>query len=98
MDIYNLTDTILLSFSQIRSNAKVTGLTVTVTVTNAKTNAVLLASTNAPEISTGAGVYTYNWSHGLKFDTECLITYTAGALNYFEYIFVSTDLTGGRSN
>lgn len=97
MDIYSLTDTIPLSFSRVRNSALVTGLTVTVVVTNATTNAVLLASTSMPEVAVGAGVYTYSWVHGVRQDTICLVTYTIGTSKYYEQILISNDAAGGRA-
>jgi hypothetical protein len=98
MDIYSsLTQTIPLSFSRIRANALVTGLTVTVVVKNAASNATLLASTSVPEVAVGAGIYTYNWTHGLTQDTECMIVYTVGSSEYTEYILIQSDAQGGRS-
>lgn len=96
MDIYSLIDVVPLSFSRVRNNALSTGLTVTAVVTNAVTNAVLLASTSLPEIAVGAGIYNYNWAHGLNVNTECLITYTVGTSKYMEYILIS-DSTTSRS-
>lgn len=98
MDIYSLTDSIPLSFSRIRNNALITGLTVTVVVTNAKTNAVLLASTSCPEIAVGAGIYTFNWSHGQNSDTECLVSFTVGTQKFNEFILITNDAVGGRTS
>lgn len=97
MDIYSLTDQIPVSYSRARNNALVTGLTVTAVITNAKTGVTLLASTSLPEVSVGAGIYTYNWTHGLTQDTECLITYTVGTSKIMEFILISNDAAGGRS-
>ena len=97
MDVYSLTDTIPLSFSRIRNSALVSGLTVTVTVVNVKTNATLLASTLMPEVST-SGIYVYNWTHGQAQDTECLIKYSVGTNNYYEQIFITNDAVGGDAH
>lgn len=97
MDIYNLVDTIPLSFSRVRNNALVSGLTVTVSVKNAATGTALLTSTSCPEVSVGSGIYTYNWTHGLKTDTIVLVTYTVGTSIYTEQILISFDLSGGGS-
>jgi hypothetical protein len=97
MDIYNLNDTVPLSYSRIRNWQKVSGLTVTVAVTNTKTNATLLASRALPETATGSGEYFYSWTHGLVQDTQCTVTYTVNGQNYLEYIFISGSTAGGRA-
>lgn len=95
MEIYQQIDVIPLSFSRVRNNALVSGLTVTVVVKSAKTGTVLLASTSVPELGV-SGIYTYNWTHGLTADTECIAVYTVGTLIYTEYFLVS-NYTGSRA-
>ncbi len=97
MDVYNFVDFVPLSFSRNTGSSLVSGLTVSVTVKNAKTNASLLSSTSVPEISSGAGIYTYNWAHGLTTDTECLVTFTVGSSIFTEFILITNDGFGGRS-
>lgn len=97
MDIYSATDTVPLSFSRVRNNALVSGLSVSVAVKDAKTGAVLLASTTCPEVAASSGIYTYSWTHGLTSDTICLVTYSVGATIYTEQILISNSLQGGRA-
>jgi len=96
MTIYSGNDVIPLSFSRVRAGSVISGLSVTVDVKNAKTGAVLLSSTSAPEVGS-TGIYTYNWTHGLTQDTECLVTYTVDGSKYVEYILISASGTGGRT-
>lgn len=98
MDIYSFSSIIPLSFTRVRAGVLVTGLTVTVTVKNAATGASLLASTSVPEALAGSGIYTYNWTHGLSQDTECLVTFSVGGSPYSEYILISNNSQpGGRT-
>lgn len=95
MDVYSEQDVIPLSFSRYRNGALVSGLTVNVTVTDAATGSVLLGSTSVPEVAS-SGIYTYNWTHGLTADTECLVTYTVGTVLYQEF-FLITNHSGGTT-
>lgn len=97
MDIYNLNDTVPLSYSRVRNGQTVSGLTVTATVVNSKTNATLLPSVALPETAANSGVYFYNWTHGLLQDTECTVTYTVSGQRYLEKIFISQTSAGGRA-
>lgn len=96
MDVYTNMDTVPLSFSQNRNSVLTTGLTVTVTVTNAQTGVSLLSSTSVPEVNAPSGIYTYMWVHGLTVDTECIVTYTQGTQKYIEYILVKFE-SGSRA-
>ena len=89
MEYYTLIDIIPLSFSRVKNNALVSGLTVTVTVKNGKTGATLLAATSCPEITSGAGIYTYNWTHGLIEPTECLVEFSVNGHIYSEFVIVT---------
>ena len=96
MDFYTEQDTIPLSFMRVRNNTPVTGLTVTVVVKNASTGATLLSSTTIPEVGTGSGNYTYNWTHGVSSIIECVATYTTGSSVYTEY-FTINNASQGRA-
>lgn len=95
MDIFTQ-DVIPLTFTRIRANALVTGLTVSVTVKDAASGAVILTATSCPEITPGAGVYTFNWTHGLNQNTLMIATYTVtGGQIYSEYFYFTVgDPTG----
>lgn len=97
MTIYSFVDTIPLSFSRVRAGGTVTGLTVTVSVQNVKTGATLLASTAVPEVGSATGIYTYNWTHGITVDTQCLVTFLVGGSKYVEFILITNDGNGGRA-
>jgi hypothetical protein len=97
MDIYTIPHVVPLSYTKVVANAPVSGLSVTVKVVNAVTNATLLSSTPAPEVATGAGVYTYNWTSGLTADTLCQVTYTVGSTTvYKEFIYITLGAFGAR--
>lgn len=95
-DLFNIGDTIPLSFSRNYGSGPVTGLSVSVKVVNAATGSVLLASTAMSETISGNGIYTYAWSpSGLNSKTECHVTYTVGSQSFSEYLTITdTDLTG----
>lgn len=94
MEIYSFYDQIPFSYSREINGTLVSGLTVSVTVTNAKTGATLLATTAMPEVGT-TGNYTYNWTHGITTPTECLVTYSiTGKPNRHQYILISNGGTG----
>lgn len=97
MDIYQYIDTIPLSFQRLRAGAVATGLTVAVSVVNAKTGATLLASVSVPEVVAGSGIYTYNWTPGIFVDTECLVTFVVNGQKYSEFILITNGGTGGRA-
>lgn len=82
MALYNTVDLIPLTFVRIRSGALVTGLTVSVKVTNAVTGATLLSTTAMSEVT--PGFYAYTWTHGLTLFTECTAVYSVGGLVYAE--------------
>ncbi len=77
-----------LAFRKILNGAPVTGLTVTVTVFNAQTNAVLLSSTSVPEVA--SGVYIYVWS-GVTSFTNCRISFSESGNAWDEFITISDD-------
>ena len=88
MTIYDYLDQIPLTFARVRNNARVSGLTVSVTVLNSSTGATLLASTSLPEAGS-SGLYHFMWTHGIFAPTECLAVYTVGAQTYQEYFMIS---------
>ena len=97
MDKHDLSDPVIsLEYARPINGVLQTGLTVTVTVTNASTNATLLAATAMPEIASGAGIYKYVWTHGLTQDTQVLVTYSVGGTRKVqEFIQFTTATTGG---
>jgi hypothetical protein len=97
MDYYSLNDAVPLSYAREINHQTVTGLTVTVSVVNTRTNASLLATTSLPETATGSGVYFMNWTHGLTQDTQCTVTYTVNGQKYLEFIFISETVPGGQA-
>jgi hypothetical protein len=98
-ELYNIGDVIPLSFTRNLGSGPITGLTVSATVTNAKTGAVLLASTNLNETVSGNGIYTYLWTPTVTSKTECVITYNIGGTQSFtEYMTIDdTDLSSRTS-
>jgi hypothetical protein len=67
---------------RLRGGSVVTGLSVSVKVTNVVTGSTLLSTTAMTEIT--PGVYVYNWSHGQSLFTECVATYVVGGSSYLE--------------
>lgn len=94
---YFLRDSVPLTFIRIRLGQVVNGLTVSVVVKNARTGATLLASTNVPETAAGNGIYTYNWSHNLKDETECAAFYTVSGNTYCDVFTIGDNAAISRA-
>lgn len=83
---YKAFDAIPLYFQRVRNGVPVTGLTVTVSVSNAATGASLLALTSLTEVT--PGLYSYVWTPGISTQTECISTYTTGGLQFKETLTI----------
>lgn len=83
---YKAYDSIPLYFQRVRNGVPVTGLSVTVSVANASTGVSLLASTTLTEVT--PGLYSYVWVPGISVQTECVVTYSTGGLQFKENITI----------
>ena len=84
--IYKVYDSIPLSFVRIKNGLAITGLSVTVSVQATLTGATLLSTTTLTEVT--AGLYVYNWNHGILSTTECVATYTVSGLVFKEFFAI----------
>ena len=85
---FQVNQTIPLAFNKILNGSPLTGLAITVTVYDAGSNSILLASTALTEVS--PGVYIYNWA-GVTVFTNCRAVYTENS-NQWDDFFTIVDI------